>query len=89
MVWYRNNYLIESGISEDKVICFACSLFGSDTGCTQTSWSKADVNHQNKMISQGIEKRGKLGSTSIARHTNLKWKSFMPFPRNFSMLSNE
>ena len=51
---------LEYSPSSGRVYCFACSLFGDNTSCSEKSWYSEGLNQWDKMKSRGKKKKGKL-----------------------------
>ena len=55
--WYIINPFIEYSQNLDKIFCFACSLIGSETGCSEDMWQNEGLNQWDKMKRGGKRKK--------------------------------
>ena len=66
-----------SSVESDKASCFACCLFGSETGCSESNWCNEGVNRWDKMAGIGKDKPGKMSQHFSSASHRMLYKSFM------------
>ena len=75
--WYTNNPFLQYSTNVEKAFCFACSLFGSETGCAEDTWSSEGVDRWDKMKSRGKQRQGKITQHFTSHSHRLAAEKFL------------